>query len=214
MRRLTNILLLSLLGLFLHSAGWAQTPPINHKPVLVSYSPKLPSRHYPNVAYPFSVRVYDQDGDTLTYSWRLDRVLVQSSRDSNYTMTYADSSKPPHGLSCVFSDPGGMKDSIMWCFDFLSVPEPVYRPLDFRLNVNYPNPFNPSTVISYQLARSCHIKLTIFDLSGRVISTLVNGIQEPGDHSAEWKPTVSSGTYIYRLEAGTYVESRKMLLIK
>ena len=214
MRRLTHLLCLCILGLVIHSTGRSQTPPTNHKPVLVSYSPKIPSRHSPNVAYPFTVRAQDPDGDTVTYTWKLDRVLVQSSRDSNYTMTYSDSSKSPHGLACVFSDPGGMKDSIMWSFDFLSVPDPVFRTVDFALDANYPNPFNPSTVISYQLARSCHVKLTIFDLSGHLLSTLVDGTQEPGDHSAEWRPTVSSGTYIYRLEAGTYLESRKMLLIR
>ncbi|MFN0158459.1 MAG: T9SS type A sorting domain-containing protein [Bacteroidota bacterium] len=86
---------------------------------------------------------------------------------------------------------------------------------EFRLSQNYPNPFNPSTVISYQLATSNAVTLRVYDLLGNEVATLVNRRQEAGRHSAEFNAAgLSSGAYFYRLEAGTFIEQRKMILMK
>jgi len=93
-------------------------------------------------------------------------------------------------------------------------------PLTFSLDDNTPNPFNPSTSIRYSLARSAHVRLTIHDVSGALVRTLVNEQQSAGRRSVEWNgmsdngTPMASGVYFYRLSAGDYVSSKKMILLK
>jgi hypothetical protein len=85
----------------------------------------------------------------------------------------------------------------------------------FHLNDNYPNPFNPGTTISYQLSIDCQIELSVFDLNGRKVATLINDHQSAGYYSVDWSASAfPSGIYLYRLDIGDYVETKKMVLIK
>ncbi|MBI5476627.1 MAG: T9SS type A sorting domain-containing protein [Ignavibacteriales bacterium] len=98
-----------------------------------------------------------------------------------------------------------------------SVDEQKTIPAEFRLNQNYPNPFNPSTVISYQLPVSSFVSLKIYDILGREVATLVNAIQLPGNYHSTFSTLHSalpSGVYFYRLQAGNFVETKKMILLK
>jgi hypothetical protein len=89
------------------------------------------------------------------------------------------------------------------------------NPKTFALKQNYPNPFNPSTVISYQLSGLSEVKLEIFDVLGRQVATVVNARQAAGYYQASFNATsLASGIYFYRLQAGSFVESKKMLLVK
>jgi hypothetical protein len=90
----------------------------------------------------------------------------------------------------------------------------------FALHQNIPNPFNPTTTIRFDTAREGHVELRIFDVAGRLVRTLVNGELPRARHSFTWdgrdtggKP-VASGMYFYKLEAGDYRETRKMILLK
>ena len=84
-----------------------------------------------------------------------------------------------------------------------------------QLYQNYPNPFNPATVISYQLPSAQNVSLKIYDMLGREIATLADGLQAAGTHQAEFDASnLSSGVYIYRLHAGESVRTRKMVLMK
>jgi len=93
-------------------------------------------------------------------------------------------------------------------------------PVDFSLSQNYPNPFNSSTLIKYALKENVSVKITIYDILGRMVRTLVNEYQDAGFKSVIWNGAndnslaVSSGMYIYKIEAGDFVGSKKMLLIK
>jgi len=93
-------------------------------------------------------------------------------------------------------------------------------PRQYALNANYPNPFNPSTTISYSLIDAQHTKLTVFNAIGQTIRTLVNEPQAAGIHTVQWDgrnslgEQVSSGVYFYRLEAGTFVKTKRMMLIE
>lgn len=88
-------------------------------------------------------------------------------------------------------------------------------PKSFKLNQNYPNPFNPSTVISYQLAEGSDVTLTVFDMLGREVATLVNERKSSGSYQVNFDASaLSSGMYIYRLQAGSKVFTQKMMLIK
>jgi len=97
-----------------------------------------------------------------------------------------------------------------------SVGEDAHQPPEtFLLRQNYPNPFNPSTVIRYQLPFRGFTSLKVFDLIGREIETLIEMEQPPGLYEATWEAGgVASGVYIARLTAGTFVASRKLVLVR
>jgi hypothetical protein len=88
-------------------------------------------------------------------------------------------------------------------------------PTIFALDQNYPNPFNPTTVISCQLPAASRLRLVVYDLLGREVATLMDELKEPGRHEMTFDASgLASGFYVYRLTAGEYVASRKMLLVK
>jgi len=88
-------------------------------------------------------------------------------------------------------------------------------PKTFLLEQNYPNPFNPSTTIRYQLPVASEVKLEVYDVLGKKIATLVNERQSAGSYQVVWNASgLSSGTYFYRLQAGTFVETKKMIMVK
>ncbi len=89
------------------------------------------------------------------------------------------------------------------------------EPLDYSLESNYPNPFNPTTSISYTIKEMGLVTLKIFDVLGREVSVLVNEIKEPGKYSINFDASkLSSGVYIYLLNAGNFTSSKKMILTK
>jgi hypothetical protein len=88
-------------------------------------------------------------------------------------------------------------------------------PKKFSLSQNYPNPFNPKTVISWQLPVGSDVDLSIYNVLGQKVATLVNRKQQAGSYSAEWDATgFASGVYYYRLVAGEYVATRKLVLLR
>lgn len=103
-------------------------------------------------------------------------------------------------------------------FDFTrlsSTAREKSTPSTFALGQNYPNPFNPSTTISYQVASPSDVSLEVFDVLGRKVTTLVNSRQTAGTYSVNFNASrLSSGVYFYRLQAGTFVATKKMLLVK
>ncbi len=127
-------------------------------------------------------------------------------------------------------DVGG--DTIMDCAmdDFLvrtlvggsaAVSDPAdVRPVSYTLHPSQPNPFNPRTEIRYELPTASPVKLTVYDVNGRELTVLVDEAKEAGSHTASWDGTdsqgraLASGVYFYRLEAGTFQQTRRMTLVK
>jgi flagellar hook assembly protein FlgD len=93
-------------------------------------------------------------------------------------------------------------------------------PDEFVLEQNYPNPFNPTTMIAFGLPEDSEVKITIFNLLGEVVRTLTNSNFSAGYHTLTWDAKddngqqLSGGMYIYRLQAESMVQSRKMILLK
>ncbi len=88
-------------------------------------------------------------------------------------------------------------------------------PSEFILHQNYPNPFNPSTQIKYDLPLDANVKITVFDMLGKEIAVLVNEHKAAGSYDVSFNATqLSSGMYFYRIETGSFTETKKMLLVK
>ena len=93
-------------------------------------------------------------------------------------------------------------------------------PTEFTLFPAFPNPFNPSTSISYDLPEKVHVSIMIHDMLGRQVRTLINQTQDAGFKSVIWNATndygepVSAGVYLYQIQAGEFVQTRKMVLLK
>lgn len=88
-------------------------------------------------------------------------------------------------------------------------------PSEYMLMQNYPNPFNPSTMITFQIPKSGNVKLVVYDLLGREVKTLLNEFKPVGTYDVSFDAAnLSSGVYFYKLESGSFTDSKKMLLVK
>jgi len=91
----------------------------------------------------------------------------------------------------------------------------VEIPLEYALEQNYPNPFNPSTTIKYSLADDGFVKLAVYNMLGEEVATIVNGTQKAGRYEVVFDASqMSSGVYVYRIETGNFVSSKKLMLLK
>jgi hypothetical protein len=89
------------------------------------------------------------------------------------------------------------------------------QPSGYKLNQNYPNPFNPTTTISYHLPVGSHVVIRVFDMVGRAISTLVDGYREAGMYSVIFNAaSIPSGVYFYRIHAGTFSQTKHLMVMK
>ena len=99
--------------------------------------------------------------------------------------------------------------------DTTSGVEDEYAPVAFTLSQNYPNPFNPVTKITYRLVTSGDVRLTVYNLRGEKVATLVDARRQPGEHTVQWDGGLqSSGLYFYTLNAAGMEATKKMLLIR
>ena len=87
--------------------------------------------------------------------------------------------------------------------------------LSYQLEQNYPNPFNPATRFEFTVANMSFVTLKIYDVLGKEVATLVNSTMNPGTYSIPWDASyLSSGIYFYRLQAGQFVQTKKLTLLK
>ena len=94
-------------------------------------------------------------------------------------------------------------------------PSPPEVPSGVALEQNYPNPFNPETVIRFNVHSARWVRLAVYDLLGREVAVLADGVVQPGSHEIRWDASaLASGAYIYRLSAGEEIVTRRMMLVR
>jgi hypothetical protein len=95
------------------------------------------------------------------------------------------------------------------------VENPTEVPLQYSLSQNYPNPFNPTTNIHFSVAKDGIVNLEVYDILGNVVTTFSNGFMKAGEYNAEFDGSkLSSGVYLYKLTAGNFTETKKMMMVK
>jgi hypothetical protein len=119
----------------------------------------------------------------------------------------------------IIADPGATVQLTRQVFLHTSttvgVEEGALLPSSFSLDQNYPNPFNPSTTISYTLGQAGRVSLKVYDLLGRSVATIQDQVVASGSHRVSFDASVlPSGVYVYRLQTGTFTQSRKMILLR
>ncbi len=144
-----------------------------------------------------------------------------------------------NGTSTVWSQEGSQTIGNVWCESIASrmsdqkvvvgtfgngvyvsqsitgVEDAVKPPTQYALSQNYPNPFNPSTQIDFSLSKSSHVLLNIYDITGRLVKTLVNEVENSGSHKITFDGSrLASGVYFYTLNAGNFTQTKKMILLK
>lgn len=165
----------------------------------------------------FSIFVYAQNADTgfsrtMTDNNGYFRVKV-STKIYNYSIALGNSAQG-YSFTSPVVHAGATNVNINL------VPTAIEQtgsnlPAKYSLNQNYPNPFNPTTQISYQLKSARNVRLTVYDITGRVVAVLVNQRQSAGEHVITFNGDyLSSGIYFYRLRAGNFTSTRKMVLLK
>ena len=116
--------------------------------------------------------------------------------------------------SSGYGSPGSLNSS------YMSNEDEVLTSTEFILNNNYPNPFNPVTTISYTLPQAALVRMTIYDLLGRQVKSLLHEYQTPGFKSLQWNATndlgrpVAAAVYLYMIHAGEFTQTKKMVLLK
>ena len=146
---------------------------------------------------------YEPDNSYISVAWPVE--------NKYYNMSYDKAS-----AAATASATGGLVGDPRWfAMTELSVDEEVIAPKTFTLEQNYPNPFNPTTTIQFSLNTASPVKLTVFDILGQEVATLVNEYKSVGSHKVQWRAnTMPSGVYYYRLEADGFSKTHKMVLMK
>lgn len=172
--------------------------------------------------------------DAITYNtWFWEKIVA--SGDTVSVWTFADGSSPSDTAQHVFTtenvtnaaptliivgvfndDSSSVHISDVYYNESpLGIEDNATIASDYKLNQNYPNPFNPVTHISYTVPKSGQVNLTIFNVLGEEVSKLVNEVIIPGTHTTTWNAeNMPSGVYFYRLDAGSFSQTNKLLLIK
>jgi len=195
--------------------------PLDYRPEIVESSPRSPVCAYIDSAVILSVSAADQDpADSLEYIWSVNGVVDGSAQDSSYEYTGTVSTIDT--VEVRVSD-GILADSTSWIMHVEIAGIQDGTETQAALYQNHPNPFHLATTLRFTISggrQSSHVTLTIHDIHGRLVRTLINSEVTPGDHEAVWDGTdeggkpVSPGIFFSVLRAERETVSRKMTLLQ
>jgi hypothetical protein len=152
----------------------------------------------------------DQNANSGSWVTVLTRLLPQGTP---IDVTVSDASPSPSGSVVLRAD--ALRFLLREDLTTVEGSRPSAVPLLMMLRQNYPNPFNPTTHIAYAIPKACYVRLRVFDMLGREVAVLVDGNAEPAWYTVTYQAQhLPSGVYLYRLEAGGFVQTKKMVLLK
>ena len=153
-----------------------------------------------------------QQSDYSAESWLAFTTALSSARDAmsqNYSYTISAADSLANACTNLETALHGLTQSVI--FENTNGNEPE----NFALIQNYPNPFNPTTTIGYQLSVTSHLTIKVYNLLGKEVATLVEGVQQAGHYSVNFDASgLVGGIYLYQLKAGKQVETKKFILLK
>ena len=173
-------------------------------------------------SYDYITQKYDKNGNllwTTTYNGTnnlTDEAIAVNLDDSNNVYITGSSNS-------ITNNQFGSPDWLTIKYSQTNITQvemTISEPKHFLLKQNYPNPFNPTTEIQFYVPEKSDVNIVVYDMLGRKVRTLFVGQVEPGTHTVQWDGLnigglrMSSGTYIYRMTTGNFVDSKKMILIK
>ncbi len=152
----------------------------------------------------------------LNISWKVDYKTSNSDDNYGYVFQLTDDNNDIIFNPITLSGNGNLKIDDNYVTNLvLKLAKGQNSPTEFLLSQNYPNPFNPATVINYQLPQDEYVTLKIFDICGREVASLVNEVKKMGRYKVEVDASnLASGIYFYRIIAGTYNKTMKMIVLR
>jgi hypothetical protein len=169
---------------------------------------------------PLSEAIHSIDNEDVTSTiLNLDQQYVELDSADYVTLSFSPIGNPQPGMlrDYVFETDGRYTvNGLMHPMHRITGADEKISPLyKFNLYTNYPNPFNPKTQIRYEIAKNSFVKISIYNVLGQLIRELVNENKAPGSYSVEFDGTnLPSGLYLYKIQAGTFTDVKKMLLVK
>jgi len=147
--------------------------------------------------------------------------FVQETTSTNYSETLELEGDYKYYVTVRYLNTDGTpSDLVAFSYPFVDSDDNNNPGLVTKLNHNYPNPFNPSTTIAFDLAKAGNVKLSVYNVKGQLVRRLTHANLPGGSHRVTWNGVdesnrpVASGIYYYRLETGDYTKTNKMLLMK
>lgn len=185
----------------------------NQPPEIVDFFPASLDTAFLDEAVDFGVTATDPNGDPLSYVWKLDDV----AQGTNATQTIVFNQLGDHVVGVWVSD-GELSDSMFWNVTVVAVGvDPFERtmPAEYALESPHPNPFNPTTTITFSLPQAGDVRLSVYDQTGREIAKLVAGWRPAGTHQVIFDATgLSSGLYLVKMMTGNFTASQKIIMMK
>ena len=187
--------------------------PINNTSAVLTWKIPVPSDSHLKYDLQYSK---NSDFSSAQTKANLNEPVAQvTGLDQNSTYYWRVLSKTDNGSTSSYSTTGSFKTS-----GATAVEEQETMPTEYELSQNYPNPFNPTTRINFAIPQNSFVTIKVYDMLGREVKTLINQQMVSGNHSIDWNADnnlgikVATGMYIYRITAGNFVSTKKMVLIK
>ena len=157
--------------------------------------------------------VLTRKSSALSFSKEMETIeLIEAKAEANAIFTFDVNRNAPINkkdtIDFMITSPDGIMMTKQFIFSYTG-------PKEFKLEQNYPNPFNPTTRIRYQVSSLSEVSLKVYGILGSEAATLVNEQKEAGYYEVNWDASnLASGVYIYRLQAGSFISTKKMMLLR